>query len=183
MVREDYTESRIRIAFRPQDARFEITSELRSLVDMDLLPPGTTLAAGDGPGQQLAHVLPDGRLYADGETYDRLLELSDALDLTGNPWTLWAAELPDGRVSLHVLRETLDVDRPHPTDHAAPSAPLRRSAAGRACPPKEPLGTTRSEQIGGRARPTARARRNYGQPGGCAAPAIESFGDDWHSSP
>jgi len=36
-------------------------SELRSLVDTDLLPPGTTLAAGDGAGQQLAHVLPDGR--------------------------------------------------------------------------------------------------------------------------
>jgi hypothetical protein len=65
-------------------------SELRSLVDTDLLPPGTTLAAGDGAGQQLAHVLPDGRLYADGETYDSLLELSDALGLPGNPWTLWA---------------------------------------------------------------------------------------------
>jgi hypothetical protein len=65
-------------------------SELRSLVDTDLLPPGTTLAAGDGAGQQLAHVLPDGRLYADGETYDSLLELSDALGLSGNPWTLWA---------------------------------------------------------------------------------------------
>jgi hypothetical protein len=87
-------------------------SELRSLVDTDLLPPGTTLTAGDGAGQRLAHVLPDGRLYADGDTYDRLLELSDALGLSGNPWTLWAAELPDGRVSLHVLRETLDVDRP-----------------------------------------------------------------------
>lgn len=86
-------------------------SQLRSLVDADLLPPGTTLVTGEGPAQQLAHILPDGRLYAAGETYDGLPELSDALDLTENPWTLWAAELPDGRVSLNVLRETLEMDR------------------------------------------------------------------------
>lgn len=88
------------------------TSELRSLIDADLLPPGTTLVTGDGPGQHLAHILPDGRLYADAETHDGLLTLSDALDLTGNPWTLWTAELPDGRISLHILRDTLDTDRP-----------------------------------------------------------------------
>lgn len=104
--------------YRPDYAAVSTTttpteaSELRSLVDADLLPPGTTLITGDGPGQQLAHVLPDGRLYADSETYDGLLELSDALGCTGNPWILWAAELPDGRVSLHALRDTFDADRP-----------------------------------------------------------------------
>ncbi len=30
----------------------------------------------------------------------------------GNPWTAWAAELPDDRVSLDLLRDTLDGDRP-----------------------------------------------------------------------
>jgi hypothetical protein len=93
------------------DAAPAAVSELRNLVDADLLPPGTTLVVRDSP-DQFAHILPDGRLYADGETYDGLVELSDTLGFTGNPWTLWAAELPDGRVSLNVLRETLDDDRP-----------------------------------------------------------------------
>lgn len=55
---------------------------------------------------------PTGALYADGETYDRLVELSDTLSLKGNPWAVWAAELPDGRVYFHVLRDTLDENRP-----------------------------------------------------------------------
>jgi hypothetical protein len=54
-------------------------SELRSMVDADLLPSGITLVTGDEPEQHLAQVLLDGRLYADGETYDGLIELSDVL--------------------------------------------------------------------------------------------------------
>lgn len=82
--------------------------ELRGLVDADVLPSGTTIMAGEGPEQSTAQVLPDGRLYADGETYDGLIELSEVLSLEGNPWWLWSAELADGRVLLGVLRETED---------------------------------------------------------------------------
>jgi hypothetical protein len=86
--------------------------ELRALVEADLLPPGTTIVAGHGPEQNVAQVLPDGRLYADGETYDGLVELSEVVGLQGNPWFQWAAELPDGRVVLGVLREAQDEDAP-----------------------------------------------------------------------
>ena len=85
-----------------------VAAELGALVDADVLPSGTTIVAGDGPGQKLAQVLPDGRLYADGETYDGLVELSEVLGLEGNPWLLWSAELSDARVSLGVLRDTAD---------------------------------------------------------------------------
>ena len=80
-------------------------SELRELVDADVLPSGTTIIAGDGSGQQVAQVLPDGKLYSDGETYDGLAELSDVLGVEGNPWSRWSAELADGRILLRVLRE------------------------------------------------------------------------------
>jgi hypothetical protein len=87
----------------------EIGTELRALVDADVLPSGTTIVAGDdGSQQNVAQVLPDGRLYADGETYDGLIELSDVLSLEGNPWTLWSADLPDGRMVLAVLREAYE---------------------------------------------------------------------------
>lgn len=79
--------------------------DLRALVDADLLPSGTTLVAGDGSRQRLAQVLPDGRLYADGDTYDGLVDLSTALDVDGNPWKAWSADLADGRVVLAMLRE------------------------------------------------------------------------------
>jgi hypothetical protein len=82
--------------------------ELRALVDADVLPSGTTIVTGDGAEQKVAQVLPDGRLYADGETYDGLIELSEVLALDGNPWSLWAAELADGRVVLGVLRDASD---------------------------------------------------------------------------
>jgi hypothetical protein len=80
-------------------------TELRGLVDEDLLPAGSSIAAGEGANQHVAQVLPDGRLYCEGETFDGLVELSEGLGLTGNPWTMWRAELEDGPVSLNVLRE------------------------------------------------------------------------------
>jgi hypothetical protein len=80
-------------------------SSMRQLVDADLVPSGTTLVTGGNGDTPVAHVLPDGRLYADGETYDSLIELSEALDVSGNPWSTWAAELADGRVLLSVLRD------------------------------------------------------------------------------
>jgi len=103
----DYTS--LGIAAAPAAGATEV-SELRGLVDADVLPSGTTLVAGEGSQQYLAQVLPDGRLYADGETYDGLIELSDVLGLQGNPWSLWAAELSDGRILLNVLREAVEVD-------------------------------------------------------------------------
>lgn len=81
-------------------------AELRDLVDADVLPSGGTIVVGDGADQTIAQVLSDGRLYADGETYDGLLELSEVLGLDGNPWSLWSADLDDGRILLGVLRET-----------------------------------------------------------------------------
>jgi hypothetical protein len=80
-------------------------SSLRQLVDADLVPPGTTLVTGGTADTRAAHVLPDGRLYTDGETYDSLIDLSEALGISGNPWSTWAAELADGRVLLSVLRD------------------------------------------------------------------------------
>ena len=81
---------------------------LRGLVDADVLPSGTNIVAGEGPEQRVAQVLADGRLYADGEAYDGLVEMSEALGIVGNPWSLWAAELADGRVILGVLSESAD---------------------------------------------------------------------------
>jgi hypothetical protein len=80
-------------------------SSMRQLVDADLVPSGTTLVTGGAPDIRVAHVLPDGRLYAEGETYDSLIEMSEALGVSGNPWSTWTAELADGRVLLSVLRE------------------------------------------------------------------------------
>jgi hypothetical protein len=80
-------------------------SSLRDLVDADLIPSGTTLVTEDTGDVRVAQVLPDGRLYAEGDTYDGMLELSDALGVTGNPWSAWAAELDDGRLRLGVVRE------------------------------------------------------------------------------
>jgi hypothetical protein len=73
-------------------------STVRELVDADLLPPRRR-AATDGAGPA------DGRLYADGETYNSLIDLSEGLQLTGNPWSAWADELADGRIALNVLRD------------------------------------------------------------------------------
>lgn len=104
--------------YRPQYAQAQaapvspVTADVasvRALVESDRLPAGTTIVAGKGPEQAVAQVLTDGRLYADGETYDGLLDLSAALGIDGNPWSAWSAELSDGRVLLSVLRET-DID-------------------------------------------------------------------------
>jgi hypothetical protein len=83
-----------------------------ALVDADILSSGTATFAGDGLDQSMAQVLPHGRLYADGETYGGLIELSEVLGLEGNPWSLWSADLPDGRVALGVLRERQDEGQP-----------------------------------------------------------------------
>jgi hypothetical protein len=86
------------------------SAELRELVDADVLPSGTTIVVGEGVDQRVAQVLPDGRLYADGDTYDGLVELSEALGIQGNPWSSWAADLADGRINLNVLRESFEQD-------------------------------------------------------------------------
>jgi hypothetical protein len=46
--------------------------ELRTLVDADVVPAGTTIVTGEAAGERVAQVLPDGRLYADGENLRRL---------------------------------------------------------------------------------------------------------------
>lgn len=88
-----------------------LAPELRALVDADVIPSGTSLVAGEGPERFVAQVLPDGRLYTDGEIYDGLMDLSQALGLDGNPWSVWSAELRDGRVVLSVLRDAADGDQ------------------------------------------------------------------------
>lgn len=103
-------------SYEPEYAEGEVQTsltppgDLRTLVDADVLPPGTSLVAGETPEQLIAQVLPDGRLYTDGETYDGLVELSEAIGVEGNPWSRWSAELPDGRVQLTVLREAVESD-------------------------------------------------------------------------
>lgn len=82
--------------------------ELRALVDADVIPSGTTIVIGEAAEQRVGQVLPDGRLYADGETYDGLVELSEAFGVEGNPWSLWSAELADGRVRLNLLRDNYE---------------------------------------------------------------------------
>jgi hypothetical protein len=63
-------------------------SSMRQLVEAGLVPSGTTLVTGGAPDSRVAQVLPDGRLYAEGETYDSLIELSvmaASLDARGPP--------------------------------------------------------------------------------------------------
>jgi hypothetical protein len=67
-----------------------------------------------GQERQRRSFFPTVALYADGDRYDGLPELSDAVGIDGNPWFAWAAELPDGRVLLSVLRETYERDDPAP---------------------------------------------------------------------
>lgn len=81
--------------------------DLRALVEADVLPPGTAVVFGEGPGEVRAEVLSDGRLYADGDVHNGLLELSDAYGVEGNPWSQWSADLADARTLLSVLREGL----------------------------------------------------------------------------
>lgn len=54
-------------------------AELAHLVDTGVLPAGTALLGGSEPAEKVA-----------------------------NPWAAWAADLPDGRVGLGVLREQVD---------------------------------------------------------------------------
>jgi hypothetical protein len=92
----------------PASTSVATETDLRALVDADLVPSGTSIVTGSGADERVAQVLPDGKLYHDGETYDGLVDLSDALQLDGNPWRAWLADLPDGRVQLAVLREQGD---------------------------------------------------------------------------
>ena len=80
---------------------------MRDLLDSDLIQPGIELIAETDQGDVFASVLPDGRLHCDDETFATLIELSDSLGILGSPWQVWAADLPDGRVHLAVLREQL----------------------------------------------------------------------------
>ena len=66
---------------------------IRQLLEEDLLVAGTQLVAEEGGASRSAILPPDGRLYAEGESYDTLLELSDALGIEQNPWKAWVAEL------------------------------------------------------------------------------------------
>jgi hypothetical protein len=56
----------------------------------------------------VAQVLPDGRLYSAGETYDDLADLSASYGLSGNPWSTWVADVDDGRIAMDVLRDLFD---------------------------------------------------------------------------
>jgi hypothetical protein len=80
---------------------------MSDLLDSDLIQPGVELIANTHEGEVVASVLPDGRLHYDDETFGSLIELSDNLGIDGSPWQAWAADLPDGRVRLVVLRELL----------------------------------------------------------------------------
>ena len=80
---------------------------LGDLLEGDLIQPGVELIAVTEQGELVASVLPDGRVHFDEETFGSLLELNDSLGIEESPWQAWAADLPDGRVRLAVLRDQL----------------------------------------------------------------------------
>ena len=81
---------------------------LRDLIDSDVLPAGTLLIGSGSESGPVATVLPDGNVYMDGETFS---SPSAAATLVRgyqvNGWDFWAADRPEGRVRLKVLREQL----------------------------------------------------------------------------
>lgn len=85
----------------------EVDATLADLIEAELLPAGTELIAMSDQGEVRASVLPDGRVHYDDETFGTLLELSESLGLSASPWQAWAADLPEGRVRLAMLREQL----------------------------------------------------------------------------
>lgn len=81
---------------------------LRDLIDGDLLPAGTLLVGAGAEVGPVATVLPDGNVYMDGETYSSPSAAAAALrGYQVNGWDFWAAELPEGRVRLKILRDQL----------------------------------------------------------------------------
>jgi hypothetical protein len=83
---------------------------LGDLLEQDLLHAGVELVAVTDQGEVVASVLPDGRVHFDDETHESLAEVSESAGLSGSPWHLWAAILPEGRVRLSVLRDQLEED-------------------------------------------------------------------------
>lgn len=78
------------------------------LIEADLLAVGTTLVPTQKGIDALATVLPGGDIACTGEVYTSPSGASD--DVTGvstNGWTFWAAETPDGLLTLAALRQAL----------------------------------------------------------------------------
>jgi hypothetical protein len=79
---------------------------LADLISADLLPSGTTLLPAQSGTDEVATVLPDGKIaYAD-EIYSTPSAASCAASgVSTNGWTYWTADTPDGRFSLATIRD------------------------------------------------------------------------------
>jgi hypothetical protein len=79
---------------------------LADLISADLLPSGTTLLPAQSGTDEVATVLPDGKIaYAD-EIYSTPSAASGAASgVSTNGWTYWTADTPDGRFSLAAIRD------------------------------------------------------------------------------
>jgi hypothetical protein len=95
-------------AGQPDDARSWTHHGVRlaDLISADLLPSGTTLLPAQGRTDEVATVLPDGKIaYAD-EIYGTPSAASGAASgVSTNGWTYWTADTPDGRFSLAAIRD------------------------------------------------------------------------------
>jgi hypothetical protein len=95
-------------AGRSEDARSWTHHGVRlaDLISADLLPSGTTLLPAQSGTDEVATVLPDGKIaYAD-EIYSTPSAASGAASgVSTNGWTYWTADTPDGRFSLAAIRD------------------------------------------------------------------------------
>jgi hypothetical protein len=80
---------------------------LADLISADLLPAGTTLLPAQGETDEVATVLPDGKIAYANEIYNTPSAASAAAadGASTNGWTYWTADTPDGRFSLAAIRD------------------------------------------------------------------------------
>ncbi len=79
---------------------------LADLISADLLPAGTALLPAQGATDEVATVLPDGKIAYANEIYNTPSAASGAASgASTNGWTYWTANAPDGRFSLAAIRD------------------------------------------------------------------------------
>jgi hypothetical protein len=79
---------------------------LADLISADLLLAGTTLLPAQSGTEEVATVLPDGKIAFAGEIYSTPSAASGAASgVSTNGWTFWTADTPEGRFTLAALRE------------------------------------------------------------------------------
>jgi hypothetical protein len=93
---------------------------LADLISADLLPAGSTLLPAQGATDEVATVLPDGKIAYDGEIYNTPSAASGAASgASTNGWTYWTADTPDGQFSLAAIRDEFLARRQWPGNSGA----------------------------------------------------------------